>query len=112
MNNFMLSFVLPVVITTTWFPPFDSRAEIVPLRDWAPVISTQLMTVSFVEEEVKPDTSVAKTEEQTKEETRPEWLPEKFKTPEDLAKSYGELEKKMTTHVPKEYDFSVINRKV
>ena len=55
MNNFMLSFVLPVVITTTWFPPFDSRAEIVPLRDWAPVISTQLMTVSFVEEEVKPD---------------------------------------------------------
>lgn len=24
---------------------------------------------------------------------RPEWLPEKFKTPEDLAKSYGELEK-------------------
>ena len=27
---------------------------------------------------------------------RPEWLPEKFKTPEDLAKSYAELEKKMS----------------
>ena len=27
---------------------------------------------------------------------RPEWLPEKFKTPEDMAKSYAELEKKMS----------------
>ena len=26
------------------------------------------------------------------EPTRPEWLPEKFTTPEDMAKSYGELE--------------------
>ena len=29
------------------------------------------------------------------EPDRPDWLPEKFKTPEDLAKSYGELEKKL-----------------
>jgi hypothetical protein len=28
---------------------------------------------------------------------RPEWLPEKFKSPEDLAKAYGELEKKFST---------------
>ena len=27
-------------------------------------------------------------------EARPEWLPEKFKSPEDMAKAYGELEKK------------------
>src|SRR5690625_179308 len=27
---------------------------------------------------------------------RPEWLPEKFKTPEDMAKSYAELEKKLS----------------
>tara|TARA_B110000902_G_scaffold182162_1_gene206335 strand:- start:4440 stop:5231 length:792 start_codon:yes stop_codon:yes gene_type:complete len=27
---------------------------------------------------------------------RPEWLPEKFKTPEDMAKSYAALEKKMS----------------
>jgi len=27
---------------------------------------------------------------------RPAWLPEKFKTPEDLVKSYGELEKART----------------
>ena len=31
---------------------------------------------------------------QTQEETRPEWLPEKFESAEDLAKAYGELEKK------------------
>lgn len=29
------------------------------------------------------------------EDARPEWLPEKFKTPEDLAKSYRELERKL-----------------
>ena len=33
--------------------------------------------------------------EQT-QEARPEWLPEKFKTPEDLSKAYGELEKQYT----------------
>lgn len=34
---------------------------------------------------------------QTEEETRPEWLPEKFQSPEDLAKAYSELEKKGST---------------
>ena len=33
-------------------------------------------------------------EEQTQED-RPEWLPEKFKSPEDMANAYSELEKKM-----------------
>jgi len=28
---------------------------------------------------------------------RPQWLPEKFQSPEDLAKAYGELERKMGT---------------
>lgn len=32
-------------------------------------------------------------EEETSD--RPEWLPEKFKSPEDMAKAYGELEKKL-----------------
>lgn len=50
-------------------------------------------------------------EQQTKTEAgtdRPEWLPEKFKTPEDFAKSYGELEKKLGSvpKAPDEYDFS------
>lgn len=33
-------------------------------------------------------------------EERPEWLPEKFKNAEDLAKAYGELEKKLSTRQP------------
>lgn len=40
---------------------------------------------------------------------RPSWLPEKFKTPEDFAKSYSELEGKIEESkpkVPKEYDYS------
>lgn len=36
---------------------------------------------------------------------RPQWLPEKFKTAADLAKSFSELEKKLGT-APDEYDFS------
>lgn len=35
------------------------------------------------------------TPEKGKEPDRPAWLPEKFKTAEDFAKSYGELEKKL-----------------
>lgn len=31
---------------------------------------------------------------------RPSWLPEKFKTPEDMAKAYGELETKLGTPKP------------
>ena len=37
---------------------------------------------------------------------RPEWLPEKFKSVSDLSKSYRELEKKLVSNVPKEYDLS------
>lgn len=32
----------------------------------------------------------------TDSQDRPEWLPEKFKTPEDMAKSYRELERKLS----------------
>lgn len=32
--------------------------------------------------------------------SRPAWLPDKFKTPEDMAKSYGELEKKLGASKP------------
>ena len=37
------------------------------------------------------------TTSQPQTEERPSWLPEKFQTAEDLAKAYGELEKKMST---------------
>lgn len=48
-------------------------------------------------QEIDPDSEEAVEavpEEQT-EGDRPEWLPEKFKSPEDMANAYGELEKKM-----------------
>lgn len=40
-----------------------------------------------------------------------DWLPEKFKTPEDLAKSYTELEKKLADipKAPKEYSWDFVN---
>ena len=47
--------------------------------------------------EIEPESEEATEsipEEQTQED-RPEWLPEKFKSPEDMAQAYSELEKKM-----------------
>jgi hypothetical protein len=46
--------------------------------------------------------------EQAPATDRPEWLPEKFKTGEDLAKGYAELEGKLggAEKVPENYDFS------
>ena len=55
-----------------------------------------------VQGEIEPDDAAEAvgtiSEEQTGEEQqveRPDWLPEKFKSPEDMAKAYSELEKKM-----------------
>lgn len=50
------------------------------------------------EEAAKYDTPAS---EDNQSETRPEWLPEKFKSAEDLAKAYSELEKKLGSK-PKE----------
>jgi len=55
-----------------------------------------------VQSEIEPDDAAEAvgtiSEEQAGEEQqvdRPEWLPEKFKSPEDMANAYSELEKKM-----------------
>tara|TARA_R100000657_G_C4680170_1_gene128206 strand:- start:325 stop:1092 length:768 start_codon:yes stop_codon:yes gene_type:complete len=40
--------------------------------------------------------AAATSEEQTPNEERPEWLDEKFNSPEDLAKAYNELQKKLS----------------
>jgi len=63
---------------------------------------------------IKPDgetiASDAVASEETTEPERPEWLPEKFNTGEDLAKAYGELQKKFSQgkhKAPEEYDESV-----
>jgi hypothetical protein len=45
---------------------------------------------------VDPSKKVEPTPEEKPSGDRPGWLPEKFKTPEDLAKAYGELEKKQS----------------
>lgn len=46
--------------------------------------------------EIEPDQQQAtEVEEPKAEQERPEWLPEKFESAEDLAKAYGELESKM-----------------
>lgn len=41
------------------------------------------------------ETSELQQEEQATD--RPEWLPDKFGNPEDLAKAYGELERKLSS---------------
>ncbi len=46
------------------------------------------------EEAAKYDNLDASTDD------RPEWLPEKFKSAEDMAKAYGELEKKFSSRTP------------
>ena len=47
------------------------------------------------EEKQQTDEVVETTEESQEQSERPEWLPEKFNSPEEMAKSYSELEKKM-----------------
>ncbi len=61
------------------------------------------------EEVVAQDSLFAETEAAMEAENRPEWLPEKFKTGEDLSKSYKELEKKLGAHVgaPENYEMAI-----
>jgi hypothetical protein len=42
----------------------------------------------------------ARPKHEEDQESRPEWLPEKFKSAEDMAKAYSELEKRMSTPAP------------
>ena len=51
--------------------------------------------------ETNTETTTATETATVTDEQRPEWLPEKFKTAEDFAKSYSELEKKRTKSNPK-----------
>ena len=51
-------------------------------------------SVTFKEPETGPEVPI---EEAQDNQDRPEWLPEKFKSAEDMAKSYTELEKKFSS---------------
>lgn len=50
-------------------------------------------------DETRVSVSEADNTVRSTDEARPEWLPEKFKTAEDLAKAYSELEKKQSEPV-------------
>ena len=52
--------------------------------------------------EIKPTQETSDKPIEESKETRPEWLPEKFKSPEDMAKAYGELETKLGQTEPKQ----------
>lgn len=54
-------------------------------------------TITITEAETGPEAPQAEAPQDNQPSERPEWLPEKFKTPEDLAKSYSELEKKLSS---------------
>lgn len=61
---------------------------------------------------VKPDGETVSSDAVASEETaeKPEWLPEKFNSGEDLAKAYSELQKKFSQgkhKAPEQYDQSV-----
>ena len=53
-------------------------------------------SITITEPETGPEAPVQEAEQTDNQSERPEWLPEKFNSPEDLAKSYAELEKKMS----------------
>ena len=48
------------------------------------------------------EVSTPDTQPQNLENQRPEWLPEKFKTPQELSKAYTELEKQFSTRQTEE----------
>jgi len=50
-------------------------------------------SITITEDPTGPEAPIEA--EQDNSSARPEWLPEKFQSPEDLAKSYAELEKKL-----------------
>jgi len=72
------------------------RVEIIPDETPNPSLEEQA-------KQQEQEANAIATEEQTSEtvqEDRPEWLPEKFASAEDLAKAYSELEKKVSSKEP------------
>lgn len=53
------------------------------------------MAAKYDAAQVPPDDGATNPPTDTKIEDRPQWLPEKFQSPEDMAKAYAELESKL-----------------
>jgi len=79
--------------TTSGSTPVDSKAATIS----ATLQSTQVGGMTRVENIVPSDASLETDAKALEADTpqKPDWLPEKFKSPEDLAKAYLELEKKI-----------------
>lgn len=65
-------------------------------------IDTSQETAQPTLEELAKKYDAPESTEDNPSDARPEWLPEKFKSAEDLAKAYSELEKKLGAPKPKE----------
>ena len=77
---------MPEAITNTITPPADV-----------------VQTAEQIATELAADEAAAKAVaagETPADPNRPEWLPEKFSSPEDMAKAYSELEKKQSSSTP------------
>lgn len=74
-------------------------------------INNSVPSGSAIENQVGADEAAPALFEETQEALtdRPDWLPEKFKTGEDLSKSYQELEKKLGAHsgAPENYEIEI-----
>lgn len=72
---------------------------VIPTSDSGPSLEDQAAAQAAAEEKANETPPLAgETEGETQE--RPEWLPEKFKTAEDMAKAYAELEKAQSQQTP------------
>jgi hypothetical protein len=69
-----------------------AEAVVIPTEDKGPTLEEQAAAQEAAAAAAKAEEPKLAGEDETSED-RPEWLPEKFKTVEDMAKAYGELEK-------------------
>jgi hypothetical protein len=60
-----------------------------------PVTPAEANAALMTPQRVEASEAIKPPEPTKPEEARPDWLPAKFKTPADMAKAYGELEKKL-----------------
>lgn len=88
-------------------PAVDPDQQPVTLTPGTPEYDAAMVAkanAAAVQGEPSPDDIAAAAAAAAQPEARPEWLPEKFKSPEDLAKSYAELEKKLSAPAAKPDD--------
>lgn len=93
--------------TTQAAPQPESNIESTVMQGTEPQAETQ--TEEVATQDPSQPSLFDETETAMASEDRPEWLPEKFKAPEDLAKSYDELSRKLGAHTgaPESYEMEI-----